>query len=135
MEDLESKLSKLLSSPEEMEQLSALARSISAKQQAEQNTDAAPDSAAAEPLAAVPCAAEESASSSNIDPATLAKILSFFSKSQLQNDDKRSALLQAIKPYLSPDRQQKIDHTMNMMRMSKLAKAAFSEFTGREDNV
>lgn len=39
-------------------------------------------------------------------------------------DDKSAALLKALKPFLSPERAEKVDRAMNAARLARIAQAA-----------
>lgn len=53
-------------------------------------------------------------------------------------DDKKAALLSALKPFLKPERQEKIDQAVRIARLTRVVRAAFSLFRDRgeeEDDV
>ena len=54
------------------------------------------------------------------------RIMSEYSSSE--ND--KTALLNALKPYLKKDRHEKIDKAVNIAKLAHVAKLAFSEFGG-----
>ncbi|MEG0771377.1 MAG: hypothetical protein RR436_05710 [Clostridia bacterium] len=60
----------------------------------------------------------------SIDAATLRKIMTAI-KSANVSDENQNFLL-ALRPYLSPKRSEKIDTTLNMMRLSKMAISFFT---------
>ena len=41
-----------------------------------------------------------------------------------RRDDKKAALLEALKPFLKPERQAKVDQAAKIARLSRVAKAA-----------
>jgi len=54
----------------------------------------------------------------------LMKLQGVMSQLSGQDDDKRSALLHAIKPFLSEDRRPQIDRALKLLKLSQLAKTA-----------
>ncbi|MBR5236225.1 MAG: hypothetical protein IKW06_02475 [Clostridia bacterium] len=58
------------------------------------------------------------------DPAMLLKLQSLMGQLNNQNKDERSALLYAIKPFLSEERRPQIDQMIKFLRLSSLAKTA-----------
>ena len=107
MDNLESGLQSILGNPQMMQQIMSLAQNFQAE---------APPSAPADPLpAGIP----------ELDLATIQKISSFIGKTGI--DGQQQALLQALRPYLSGQRIQKLEKAM---RAAKLAGMA-SSFLGR----
>ena len=59
---------------------------------------------------------------SGLDPEMLLKLGSIFSSSG--TDDKRTALLCAIKPFMSEERQPKVDSALKLLKLAKMAEMA-----------
>ena len=121
MSELEDKLNSILSSPKEMEKIMEIARSFSGF------SDASPGESADtkdEPVSAA----------SGPDP----KLLKAFSRimgSYSGMTDDKSALLRSMRPYLKEGRLKQIDKAMEVAKMAKLAKIAFSEFSGGDQDL
>ena len=102
-EGLEEKLQQLLNDPDSMAQTMSLAQSFGAAQQTAQE----------QPHPAVP----------PIDDGAMRAIIGVMQ--QLQHTDSRQdALLSALKPYLAPERREKIDRAAQIARISRLASSA-----------
>ena len=123
MDDLESKISSLLSSPDGMDQIMKMARALSSSTPSGQTEQEETSS---------PPAAEETPAALPFDPSLLAKLSQLSAQPQ---NDKKTALLNALKPYLSKSRQEKLDRALNLMNMTRIAKVALSEYGGGEENV
>ncbi len=68
--------------------------------------------------------AEESGSSGGFDPAMLFKLQAIMSQLGSCEADERSALLTAIRPFLSEERRPQIDQAIKLLKLTKLAKTA-----------
>lgn len=106
MEDLEDRIREVLGDPAQMEQVFSIARSLGI----------APPSDA-------PQSAPEAA-----DPGRLAELVRQVSSV----DQRESALLNALKPYCSADRQRRIERALRIAHLSKLAGAALRTIDRRE---
>lgn len=112
-DDLEEKLNQILADPESMAQILSLAQSFGMA--AEPPTDRPPD--AAPPRVPPPPA----------DTAMLQGIMRLMQQTQ-QSDRHQEALLQALKPYLAPERRGKLDRAMQIARISHLVSAALKNY-------
>ena len=107
MEDMEAKIGAILNNPQMMEQIMALAQNLGGEQ------------AAAPPVQeAMP----------EIDFATVQKISALIGKTGI--DSKQRALLEALGPYLSNHRIQKLEKAMRAARLAGMASVFFAN-TGR----
>lgn len=98
MEDLNSKLSSLLSDPQAMQEIAALASSLGADSSGVHNAQApAADASAASAM-------------SGIMPLL----------SSLKSEDDTTRLLEAIRPFLSPERRSKLDKAKKILRIMRL---------------
>ena len=95
MSDFEDRLNSLLSDPEQMDRIAAMAKSLMGSQSEPQPKSELPDMGRL--MAGLGGAAK---------------------------DDKR-ALLEAMKPYLSPHRREKLDRAMKLAKMIGMAEIAF----------
>ncbi len=107
MSELEDQLNRILSDPEQMARINSLAQSL-------MGGEAPP--------------AEAPASSG--DAALPGKLLGLLSKPEGDRD--KQALLEAMKPYLSEKRRDKLDRAMRLTRMAKLARLAMGELGNGE---
>jgi len=117
MSDFEDKLNSILSSPKDMEKIMALARSLSGGE--------------GEPDASSP--AEEGPSGP--DPRMMAMLTKVMSGYSAAGDDRKTALLRAMQPYLRQERQESLRRAVEIARMAKMAKIALSELTGGDDRA
>lgn len=128
MSEFEDKLNKILSSPEEMEKIMNIARSLTSSSGAKPAEGSGDASQAAPDLGAV------SSALNDLDP----KIFRFLSRLAIEYTSERNdkaALLNAIKPYLREERHAKIERAAEIAKLARLAKVAFSEFSGGDKNV
>ena len=110
MEDIESKLGAILSNPQMMEQIMSIAQSFQSA-----------------PAPAPPPPAQE-AVLPDIDFATVQKLTSLIGKTGI--DHQQKALLQALAPYLSGQRIQKLEKAMRAAKLAGMA-SVFFKGTGR----
>ena len=127
MGELEDKINSILSSPEEMEKIMGIARSLS--ENASGTEPSRSSSAASEPTSFDPSALLD-----GLDPKMLGTIGKLMGELNHTSNEK-TAVLRSIKPFLKKERQEKLDRASELARMAKLAKTAFSEFPGGDPNV
>ena len=128
MSELEDKLNSILSSPEDMEKIIGIARSISGNMDSSsQNTEDDNDNCTS---------GIDSVASAlgDIDP-KMFKLISRLMGEYNSNKNDKSALLNAIKPYLRPQRRDAVDRAANIAKMARVAKIALSEFSGGDSSV
>ena len=114
-ETIEERLNGILSSPEQMQQILRLARTLS--------DEAEPTQAPASEDA------HQESSGNAVDPQlleTAAKLLGAFSEGRSDKE----ALLRAMKPYLRRERAQALERAMTVTRIARAAKAALGEMGG-----
>ena len=130
MGDFEEKLNTILSSPETMEQIMALASSLSggggggetaAPPSPPENGGGAPDFGGLGGLF------------SGIDPAMLMKLMPLVQEYQTGSSEKQ-ALLNAMKPFLRPESQAKMDKAIQITRLSHVIRSSMKLF-GRDGHV
>lgn len=127
MSELEDKLSKILSSPADMEKIMGLAKSLG-------GSLGAPSVGTPTDSGAAPAGLDLSSiagSLKDIDPKIFRLVTRLVGEYTSGNNDK-AALLSAIKPYLKEDRRAKIDKAVEYAKLARLAKTAFREFSGGE---
>ncbi len=105
MENLDEALDKLLNDPDVMAQVMNVAQSLGSK---------------------LPQDAPEP-KNSDVPIQGLSSMLT-----QLQGDNRHTALFQALRPYLSPKRREKLEKAMQLARLSSLASFAL-QHTDREE--
>lgn len=111
MDDIQSKISAIFSSPESMEQIRNIAQSLAGKGE----------------TAAAPTAAETPGEQAP-DPRLMqlmSRVMSEYSK-----PSETASLMHALRPYLSQDRVSKIDKAMNIAKIAKIAKTLIPELGG-----
>jgi hypothetical protein len=123
MGEFEEKLGKILSSPEDMEKIAGLARSLSGGE----SEDTARDDGAqdASPLSGL---------LGGLDPKTLNLAMRLMREYTSGGSDK-SALFDALRPYLREDRRAKMDRAAEIAKLARVARVAFSEFSGGGGDV
>ncbi len=123
MSEFEDKLNSILSSPEEMQKIMGIARSISDSiGSGEQKADA-PESNSSSILSSL----------GDLDPKMLKLMSHLMGEYKSPNNDK-TALLKAMKPYLKPERHKALDKAADIVKMAHLAKIALSELGGGDKN-
>ena len=138
MVEFDDKLNSLLSNPEAMAQIMQMAQSLSGGQ-AQQVPQAPPQqpspppppppvqqaaSPGGNPLAAL------SGLTGGMDTAMLTKLLPLIQELGSQNDSNARQLLYALRPYLKPDRQEKIERALQLARLFHLGKKFLSGWEG-----
>ena len=112
-EDFEDKLNQLLSDPDSMAKIMSLAQSLGREQSAPSPPPAPPRPQPPPPP----------------DDAFVKGILRLMQQAQ-HTDKRQEALLCALKPYLAPERQAKIDEALRIAKLSQLAGLAFKNYGG-----
>ncbi len=112
MSDWEEKLNSILGSPENMAKIMEMARSLGL------GGDKAPE----------PEPEPEPDPGPGLDPKMLSMLTRLMGEFRNSNGSEQAAVLSALKPYLKPDRGEKIDRALKIARLAKVAKIAFAEF-------
>ena len=134
MAQLEEQLNQILGNPQAMEQIMSLAQSLSGRQEGQEG-GGAPDQGAqdgAEGSAPSPLSALE-----GLDPGLLKMGMGLLSEYSAQ-DDRKTALLAALRPFLKPERQEKMDQAVRIARLTRVIRTALRMFRDRgeeEDDV
>lgn len=116
-EGLEDKLQQILNDPNSMAQILSLAQSFGMQ---------APGDAPPEPQSPP---AQPPISSVMPDAGFVQAIMGLMQQAQ-HTDGKQEALLCALKPFLKPERREKIDQAMQLARISHLAGFALKNYGG-----
>ena len=124
MAELEEKLNAILSDPQAMEQILSAARALSGREDGGPDPPEGADRAPSAPGGAGQGAPDGLFSAlGDLDPRWVklgARLIGEYSR----RDDKKAALLEALKPFLKPERQAKVDQAAKIARLSRVAKAA-----------
>ncbi len=124
MGDFEEKLNAILSNPDAMAQVAALAQSLGgdspaagdAGQPAQSPADASP------PEGTAPEGGTLSALLGQIDPAVMTRLLPLLGELNRPQDSQRRQFLYALRPYLKESRRDKVDRALQIARMLHLGK-------------
>lgn len=111
MSELEEKLGQVLSNPQMMQQIMALAQSMGSQSQPQQEAPPAPPS--------LPTA----------DMEMVRKVANMASATGV--DANQRSLLRALSPYISRERSRKLEKAMRAAKMAGLASSLLSSQTGR----
>ena len=106
---MEEKLNAILNNPESMAQILSMAKSLGMEQEPSDAPEKEPPPAP--------------------DPAMLQGLMQLMEQVR-HGDGKQEALLQALKPYLAPERRDRIDQALQIARISHLAGAALGNDGG-----
>ena len=115
MDDLNSMLEGLLSDPKNVEMLKGIAASL---QSGAEKPAEAPSAPSAPDLSGL---SEMASLLSSVDPAVLSRITSLLGAANV--DGKKTELLNAVRPYLSPEKSGRVDGAIRMMKIMKIAGA------------
>ena len=125
MAEFEEKLNAILNDPQAMGQILSAAKALSGQEEGPPPADPEtppPEEPAGDPLSAV----------GQLDPRLLQvgmRLLSEYTGS----DDRKTALLEALKPFLRPERRAKVDQAVKIARLSRVIRTAFQLFQERRE--
>lgn len=122
MAEFEDKLNSILGNQEAMSQIMALARSLSGE-------GGEPSPAPEEPEGGEECAApapDLSALMGQLDPQMLQTGMEILRQVQ-GTEDRNTALLNALRPFVREERQARLDRALRIARMSKLIRAVMGK--------
>lgn len=137
MAEFEDKLNSILGNQAAMNQIMALARSLSGEQPPQEAPPALePPADKAEETTYTPVAEEPeqpdlSAMLGQIDPKMLQVGMDVIRQVQ-SAEDRNAALLKALRPFLREEKQARLDRAMQIARMTKLIRAALGALGGEE---
>lgn len=121
MSEFEDRINSILGDPAQMDKITKIAKSLMGGETAEPEERSGVDN----PLAALfGSDGEEMAALGRISRALGA---------QSEQDREKTALLEAMKPYLSEKRRRKMDKAMKIARLTRIARAAMGESGGDDD--
>ena len=134
MSEWEEKLNTLLSDPDAMAQVMQMAQSLS--QQLGQPGGAAPPNGAAAPPSPPPQEGQANASSplpGGIDPSLVQKLLPLLSQLNRPESGETAAFLRTLRPFLKPERQDKVERAAQLARFIHLGKTLLLSEGGTHD--
>lgn len=136
MAEWEEKLGSILNNPQAMRQIMALAQSLNG---GSGQSSPGPSPAQPEALPASPPQVEAEPESSpaadiplDLDPRLMELGMRALAAYQDQGNT-QAALLQALRPFVKPQRYAKVDKAIQIARLSKVVRAALDMFKGGED--
>ena len=140
MSEFEDKLNGLLSDPESMAQIMQLAQSLSGSANSGENSDTSPPpqpEASAPPDPPSSNSKEETAFDlshlfENLDPQMLSRLLPLFRELNSPRSGQREQLLQALRPFLKPERQANIQKALQISKLLHAGKTYLLERRGNE---
>ena len=119
MDDLSDKIARLLSSPDGMEKIRSVMSSLGDAPAAIPAAASVPAATAAPAAPAVmPAPPAPAGGTGALDPALIGRVMPLLGALNSENDDTR--LLQALRPYLHGEREQRLDETMRLLRLTRL---------------
>ncbi len=129
MAELEDKLNAILGDPQTMGQILSMARALSGGGEDPPGDSAAEEAPPPEPDQGAPLspAGEAGDLLGDLDPELLQKGMLLL-QAYRTGDRRREALLDALAPYLSPQRREKLERAKRIVRLSKAAALALGLF-------
>ena len=134
--EFDEKLNSILSNPDAMSQIMQLAQSLSGGQTAEappppQQPAPPPPPPRQSPPSPPPGGADLLSSlTGGLDPKMISKLVPLLQELGGQQDSNARALLYALRPYLKPDRQEKVERALQLARLFHLGKKFLAEWGG-----
>ena len=136
MAEFDEKLNSILANPDAMAQIMQLAQSLSGDSQGpappQPPAPAPPPQPVPRPPAQPPQNGGDLLSSlaGGMDPTLLMKLMPLIQELGSQNDSNARQLLYALRPYLKPERQEKVERALQLARLFHLGKKFLSEWGG-----
>lgn len=137
MAEFDEKLNSILANPDAMAQIMQLAQSLSGDSQGPAipqppPTPAPPQQPPPRPPAQPPQNGGDLLSSlaGGMDPTLLMKLMPLIQELGSQSDSNARQLLYALRPYLKPERQEKVERALQLARLFHLGKKFLSEWGG-----
>ena len=132
MAEWEEKLEGILSNPQAMEQIMALAKSLEGGN-TQQGTPSPTPAAPTSPPPTGPDLSGLLSGVGKLDPKLLSMAAKFMGQMERQ-DDRRTALLQALRPFVKPERYAKLDKAIQIAKLSVLIRSGLELFRSKEDS-
>ena len=131
MAEFEDKLNSILGNQAAMNQIMALARSLSGEQPPAPEQAGLAEGENYTPVAASPPPPDLSAMLGQLDPKMLQLGMEVMRQVQ-STGDRNAALLNALRPFLREERQARLDRALRVARMTRLVRVALSTLGGKE---
>lgn len=134
MSELEEKLEGILSNPQAMAQIMSLAQSLNLGEAGSESSKSNPPSEPHTPSAPPPAPSSEKGAGglldglSSLDPRLLSAAAKLMGQFQSGNDDQRTALLTALRPFVKEQRYAKLDKAIQIAKLSRLIRTALDLF-------
>lgn len=113
-EELEARLGSILSDPQQMERIKAMAQSL-------MGTAPEPEAESSEPVAS--------------PPGGLSALMGLLGKGGDGRRSESEALLRAMQPYMRPQRRSKIDRALRLTRLIGIADTMLEQYGGELDGL
>ena len=132
MGDFEEKLQSILGDQRAMDQIMALARSLSGEQKGEAPPPETPEEKQPEGReAAAPPPPDLSQLLGEVDPRMVQAGLEILRQVH-STDDRNAALLNALRPFLREERRPRLDRALQLARMTRMIRVAIGVLGGKE---
>lgn len=122
MSDFEDMINSVLGDPAQMEKIAGIAKSLMGAEGADASASCSSAGAGSLPPSG----------GFGLDSAMLGRLSSLMNSAPQNGNDKK-ALLEAMKPYLSEKRRQKMDKALRIARLAKIAGIAMGEMEEKSD--
>lgn len=132
MAEFDDKLNSLLADPNAMSQIMQLAQSLSGGGEPAQTPPPPPPSPAPPPASPPPGPDLFSSLAGGLDPKLIMRFLPLIQELGNQNSNARQ-LLYALRPYLRPERQEKVERAIQLARLFHLGKKFLAGWEGMRD--
>lgn len=133
MAEFEEKLNAILSDPKAMGQIMSIAKALGSEESGDGQA-AAGESGTASPSSASASEPDLGNLFSSLDPKMIQAALRLFSEYN-SGDDRRTALLAALLPFLKEERHAKVDKAVQITKLSRMARVAFRLLKGEGADV
>lgn len=132
MAEFDDKLNELLSNPDSMAQIMRLAQSLSGGTEGGESQAPPPQSPPPHHQEASPGNSGDLLSSltGGLDPKLLMRLLPLIQELGGQQDSNARNLLYALRPYLKPERQEKVERALQLARLFHLGKKFLAGWEG-----
>ena len=135
MADFEEKLNAILSDPKAMGQIMSIARTLTGEEAGQAAPPQQPGEEMPEPEENMEHPAPQALPfPGDLDPKLVQTALQLLATYHAQ-DSRKTALLEALRPFLRKERQAKMDQAIQIARLSRVARAAFQMLKGDEEGV
>ena len=124
MSDFEDKLNNILSSPETMAQVAALAQQLTGGGEPASAPPPPP------PAGDSPGAPDLGNLLGGLDPSMVGRLLPLLQEWNSPLNDQRAALLHALRPFLKPERQEKVDQALRVAHLIHMGKKFLGQLGG-----